>query len=724
MDVLPDRPSSKVRLKLLGQFKLHRLGPPPGTFTIKSKKGRALLAYLALHPDQTIPRARVASLLWPEQPERVGRQSLRQILTELRDEIGPEFDSGISKEEIQLSARHFEVDAVKFVECSQRRDYETAVALYSGDLTTDLEIRSAEFDEWLGLERRKLHALALEVFDTQTRALDAEGQKEKALTVCERLLALDPLREPTHRLLLPLEAAVNGRGSALARAEALTKMLREQLDVSPERETMALISGLTDASAKNPHRAGPEPSAPGTLPVRLPRGGKRNLIAAAVIVTVAILFAGVAGWNLGVLNDASNGTQPKAAKTKSPPGTIYSIAVIPFTARTESDQVKRFTNSLEEDVIDTLSRTPRFLVISRQTSRSYRDTNKDARQIGKELNVDFLLSGNVDADGEKLFIRAQLTDAQSGQLVWSDRFMHTKELTYSVFEEIVLGVARQLQLQIVFTEANKRIKAERQNPDYGDLVQRGWAESFRTFTKHESVDHALKLFEDANALNPAHATARVGIASILIRRIAELRSPDRAKDLQRAEMLLVDVLKDHPGNATAHYFLGIAHKIRGRNADSVAEFEKALKLNPSNANAHAQWGHSLIFLGRADEAGDYIAKAIRLSPQDPTISSWFLFAGQAQLHLRNYEEAIRWMERSVESYPRSGRTQIFLAAAYMLKGDRDAAGTAARRALKELPHLQAEHLNNPPGDATPVYLAERARILEAMREALKLARGT
>jgi TolB-like protein/DNA-binding SARP family transcriptional activator/Tfp pilus assembly protein PilF len=714
-----DRRAKTIRIQLLAQFKVERSDGLLSDIAIKSKKGRALLAYLTFHLGKSLPRARLAALLWPDQPERVGRQSLRQILTELRDEIGPEFDQGISKEEIQLNPRLFEVDAAKFVECSKRpNDFEKAVSLYEGDLTSDLDIRANEFDDWLALERRKLHSLALEVFDAHARALDAHGKKEKALVVAERLLGLDPLRETTHRLIIALEAAVNGRGSALARADTFTKALSRQLGVSPEPETIALIAALANSSPGTQSPIRFESPASRILPA-LPQRRVRQYLGATA--AVAILVAAL-GWNFGVPNSESNGALQKSAKTKTLPGMAYSIAVIPFSARTESDQVKRFTNSLEEDVIDTLSRAPRFLVISRQTSRSYRDTNKDAREIGKELNVDFLLSGNVDVDGEKLFIRAQLIDAQSGQLIWSDRFMHSKEVTYSVFEEIVLAVSRQLHIQIVFTEANKRIKAERQNPDYGDLIQRGWAESFRSFAKHENADHALKLFEDAAALDPNRATARIGIASILIRRIAELRSPDRAGDLERAETLLKDVLKDHSDNATAHYFLGIAHKLRGRNADSIAEFEKSLKLNPSNANAHAQLGHSLVFLGRAHEADPHIQKAIRLSPQDPTISSWFLFAGQAQLHLRNYEKAIYWIERSVANYPRSARTQIFLAAAYMLKGDREAATIAARRALKELPHLEAEYLNNTPGDATPAYLAERARILDAMREALKLAR--
>lgn len=720
-----DRPLSKTTINLFRQFEIWRGGASAAAIQIKSKKGRALLAYLALHLDQPVPRSRIASLLWEDLPEKMGRQNLRQILAELREEVGLDYDGGISKETIQLDSRYFDVDAIRFLRCGRERsDFETAVALYTGDLTADLEIRSAGFDEWLSLERRRLHSLALDIFDAHVKALDAAGDRDKALVVCERLLELDPLRETTHRLLLPLEAAANGRGSALARAETLTKILREQLGVSPERTTTEMIEALA-GSIERP-RASAEPGSIAKQ-VEAPVAHRRRYAGYALAMTSIAVLAG-ALWYFAVPNGASNSqkaTAPSSVRSNKlirNADTASSIAVIPFTVRSESDRVRRFANALEEDVIDSLSRAPRFLVISRQTSRAYENTNKDAREIGRELNVEFLLSGNVDVDGDRLIVRAQLIDTQSGLLTWSDRFIYAKETSHEVFEEIVLGVARELQVQVMMTEGTKRAKLERETPTYGDLIQRGRAEAMQSFSRPESTDRALQFFEQAAAINPGHGAARVGIAAMLLRRTAELKSPDRAKDLERADSLLSAVIKDHPENATAHYFLGIARKQQGRFADSIVHFEKAIRLYPSNAAAYAQLAQSLVFLGRAEEAGPYIAKAIRLSPRDPTISSWFLFAGQAHLQLRKYDDAVRWLERSVEAYPDSGRNHLYLAAAYMLKGDQNAAAKAAKKALLELPNFKAENLENQNGDTDPKYLAERKRIGAAIQDAINLAR--
>jgi DNA-binding SARP family transcriptional activator/TolB-like protein len=721
-----DRPAHKTAIQLFGRFEIRRGGS--GTaIQLKSKKGRALLGYLAMHLDQPVPRSRIASLLWEDQPEKMGRQNLRQILAELREEVGLDFDGGISKENVQLDSRHFDVDAVRFLACARNEsDPATAAALYTGDLTADLEIRSAGFDEWLSLERRRLHSLALDIFGARVEALDAAGDKKQALIVCERLLALDPLRETTHRLLLPLEAAVNGRGSALARAEALTKILREQLGVSPEPATIEMIEALSASQARP--RAIAEPGSIAKQTETPAAHGRRYPGYALVVASVAVL--GGALWYFGLLRDLPDSqtsiapSSVRQNKFVNNADTAYSIAVIPFTVRSDSDQVRRFTSALEEDVIDSLSRAPRFLVISRQTSRAYLNTNKDAREIGRELNVEFLLSGNVDIDGDRLVVRAQLIDTQSGLLTWSNRFVYANETSHEVFEEIVLGVARELQVQVMMTEATKREKLERETPTYGDLILRGRAASMQSFSRPESTDLALDLFEKAAVVNPRHGAARVGIASVLLRRIAELRSPDRVKDLERADSLLSDVIKDHPENSSAHYFLGIARKLQGRFADSIVHFEKAIRLHPSNAAAYAQLAQSFVFLDRAHEAGPYIAKAIRLSPRDPTISSWFLFAGQAHLQLREYDDAVRWLERSVEAYPDSGRNHLYLAAAYLLNGNQDAAAKAAKKALLELPNFKAENLEKLIGDADPQYLAERKRIVAAIRDAINLARQT
>jgi DNA-binding SARP family transcriptional activator/TolB-like protein/cytochrome c-type biogenesis protein CcmH/NrfG len=714
----------KIRISLLGNFDVVRVDTS-SPVAIKSKKGKALLAFLAMHLGRPVARSRLAALLWPDHDEAMGRQNLRQIFAELRSEIGDEFGEAISKDTAQLNEPNFAVDAVEFVRlCREPGRNPQAVSLYQGDLTAEFDVKSADFEDWLLLERRKLHNLAIETFDAHIRMLIDSGDKKQALAVCERLLAVDSLREATHRQLLLLDAEVNGRTSAIAKAAKLKATLASELGVAPEPATAAIIDGLSTFKGRLPLETGDAErtkSVADTTTLLLPRLARSGLAATALLVISAMLFYS------GLIPNAWNALfphqlTPRAKRFAINTDATYSIAIMPFTARGDSGELQRFVASLEEDVIDSLSRVPRFLVISRQTSRSYRDTDKDARDIGRELNVEFLLGANVQASGDTLVVRAQLTETKSGVLVWSDRFEYSNRSDQFTFEEIVLGVSRELQVQVMFTEATRRAKLERDTPTYGDLVQRGTAAAIRSFTQPDSLDLAIQLYEQAYAINSKHGAARIGLASVLLRRLAEFGSADRAKDLTRAAALLEDVIKDLPDSSSAHFFLGIARKMQSRLSESVVLFEKAIRLNPSNAHAYAQLGHTFIFLGRPNEMLPYIHKAIRLSPRDPTISSWYLFAGQGELNQRNYDESILWIKRSIEAYPRSGRAQLYLATAYLLKGDSESATRIAQLAVELLPNFQLESLGTVTGDADPKYVAERRIIRKAMSDVLLLGR--
>lgn len=746
-----DMPTAKFYLRLFGRFQLTRSqdSEPATTISITSRRGRALIAYLAMHLDEAVPRSRLAELLWEDRTESLARHSLRQVLSELRDEVGEELDGGIEKETVKLTSQYFDVDAINFIRHGRKRtteDLEAATSLYTGDLTADIEIKTENFDEWISVERRRLHASALEIFDAYVRALTSGGNHKRALSICERLLVLDPTREATHRLLISLEASINGRGSALNRFEQLAADLKRQLGVTPEQATLDLIASLGRSAATDTKNSGAGVSAPppetndamaGQDAGRIMPSARRWGFAGLSAGTVAVLavFALRAGFPeqskfftpywVTASNSTAGQNGENRGKFVKPNDLAYSIAVIPFVPRSESEQLRRFVSTLEEDVIDNLSHGPRFIVISRLTSMSYRDSKKDAREIGKEIGVDFLLTGNATLDDDnRIVVRAQLTDTQTGIQVWTQRFVHNAGSRYEVFDEIVIGIARQLHVQIMLSEGLRQARLDKLNPSYGDLIQRGFAESLLSFSNHENAEKALSLFEQALAINPNSPSAQVGIATVLTRRIAELRSLNRSGDLQRAEALLLKAIEGRPNASSAHYFLGIVRKLQGRNDDSIAEFKQALKLNPNLANAHAQLGHSLIFLGHAEETEAYVHKAIRLSPRDPTISSWYLFAGQAALFLERHGEAIRWLEQSVESYSGSGRAYIFLAAAYVLDGQDEKAAQAARKATSLLPDFVPKRLRTYGGtDAHPKFLEQRERVIQAIEKALALARS-
>jgi DNA-binding SARP family transcriptional activator/TolB-like protein len=716
---------ARFSLELLGRFRVCRFeNGAMVPVEVGSRRGKALLAYLALHPDRTLPRARIAGLLWEDRTENAARHNLRQVLTELRDDIGGGLDESFSKESVRVRAGLIDTDAIRFAALCERgtpEDLAAAAELYRGELTHDIDVKAEAFDEWLSVERRRLHALAIDAFDAHIRNLEAAGRKEAALSVCERLLSFDPIREATHRLLIGLEASVNGRSSALHRAAQLADVLKQSVGVTPEPATLELVAAIAAKDA--PVQTAVQTSEPDTSPDHFvpasrlraiaPSRPRRWALAVAVLLAVAALPA---IW-FGIFG-GTNGT-PQADLDGE--DTAYSIAVLPLSARSEEAKLLRFVRVLEQDLIDSLSHATRFRVTSHLTSRSYRDSQLDAREIGRELQTAFLLSGSAELDAGSITVRAQLIDSKTGAQVWAGQFVHDPAAEKAVFEEIVHGISRRLQVAVLISEGLRRERMERDDPTYGDLIQRGVSESLRSFDNPENEVIALRLFERALEKNPESNAARVGIARVLTRRVAEFRSANRLDDLARVEKMLTEALNSNPNSSSARYFMGILRKQQGRIEDSIAEFEQTLKLNPSHANAHAQLGHSLIFLGRAGEAERHIRKAIRIGPRDPTISAWYFMAGQADIFLGRYDAAIDWFEKSIKLNPASARVQIHLAAAYLLNGNEEKAIEAARAAKRAVPKLSAEWLERQAsGKGHPVYLAQRDVVIEATRRALAL----
>jgi DNA-binding SARP family transcriptional activator len=152
-----------ARLHVLGRF---RFTAGDGCdATPKSAKAGALLAYLALSPEGTIDRGRIAGLLWSESAD--AKSSLRQCVKELRRvfrDAGLEILSADTYQ-LRLDLQRVWVDALK-IQCLLSKPFSTMapdaiLSLYSGDLLDNVEVRDASFEEWLEVERRELQELAL-----------------------------------------------------------------------------------------------------------------------------------------------------------------------------------------------------------------------------------------------------------------------------------------------------------------------------------------------------------------------------------------------------------------------------------------------------------------------------------------------------------------------------------------------------------------------------------
>jgi len=194
-----------------------------------------------------------------------------------------------------------------------------------------------------------------------------------------------------------------------------------------------------------------------TYNVRLDGGGRpwrlllksrsRQLRAAAAAV-ILIAAAGSAWWFLG----------PNAAKAGPP-----AIAVLPFENLNGDARWDRFAYGITEDVITDLSRYRDLAVIARTSTDVYRGKPHDVREIGKALDVKYVLEGSLQADGHRLRVTAQLINAETGAHVWSERYNRLAAELFDVQDEITQKIATTLTgWQGQVTEAERTI-ARRKN---------------------------------------------------------------------------------------------------------------------------------------------------------------------------------------------------------------------------------------------------------------------
>ena len=200
---------SDLEILLLGPLRVAVDGRPVTSF--EADTARALLAYLAVHPDGAFQRETLAGLLWPERPEALALQNLRQALSRLRRVIGDaEADPPyllVSRESIQLNPEaRWQVDVVAFdavlastrthahrrlgtcplcVECLRQ-----AVELYRGEFMAGFSLASAPYEEWMVTQRENLHIQGLDALHTLAACHEERGELQAAAQAAERARAL------------------------------------------------------------------------------------------------------------------------------------------------------------------------------------------------------------------------------------------------------------------------------------------------------------------------------------------------------------------------------------------------------------------------------------------------------------------------------------------------------------------------------------------------------
>jgi tetratricopeptide (TPR) repeat protein len=315
---------------------------------------------------------------------------------------------------------------------------------------------------------------------------------------------------------------------------------------------------------------------------------------------------------------------------------------------------------------------------------------RNASDAGRQLNVRYLVDGNVRRSGERVWLAVRLNEVASGVLVWSESYDAPGGSILAVQDDIALRIAGALAVKLTNIEQNRAGNKEAGSMEAYDLVLRG--RDLATRLNRTSHSEARKMFERAITLDPGYAAAYIGLGRLDLSAVAIGWTSNADETLKRAELHARKALSIDEFSPAAHALLGRTYARMGDSERAIDVLKRALTLNPSNPEGHAALGEALLWNGEPADAIKSLETAIAI---DPRRSAEDLFnLGAAYFIEGRTADSLRAFERATTR--NEGNLFIFamLAAIYAENGRDTEAQAAAAEVHKLNPFFDAQNFGS------------------------------
>jgi eukaryotic-like serine/threonine-protein kinase len=310
---------------------------------------------------------------------------------------------------------------------------------------------------------------------------------------------------------------------------------------------------------------------------------------------------------------------------------ISSLAVLPLANLMGDPEQDYFVEGMHEALTAELAKIGALKVISRTSAMRYRDTDKAAPQIARELGVEGLVEGSVLCDGDVVRITVQLIHGSTDRHLWAESYQRELRGILALQSEVARAVAREIQVTVTPEEVRRLASARPVDPEAYQLWLKGNFHLNRT--TEEGFRRALGFYQDAIAANPSYAPAHDGMARAYIL-LASWFAPVAPREvLSQAQQAVERALALDPDLASAHCTLGtIRFQFEWDWADAQRAFRRAIALNPNEICS--PYALFLTVMGRSDESFELLRQALERDPLSP-VAYFNLAAG---LSLKGHEE--------------------------------------------------------------------------------------
>jgi len=304
-----------------------------------------------------------------------------------------------------------------------------------------------------------------------------------------------------------------------------------------------------------------------------------------------------------------------------------SIAVLPFANLSSEPESEYFTDGLTEEVTSKLSHVAALRVISRTSAVTLRGTSLDARAVGRQLGVGFLLEGSVRRVAGQLRVTAQLIDAATDAHVWAETFEGTAEDVFAIQERLARQIVTALEVRL--TSQERRRLAERSIDSVAayECYLRARHESWRW--RRDAIDKAVELLRQGLALIGDNITlyAALGLAYLQYREAGIDLSDE---PLIQAQNCAARIVALNERSAQGLQLRGWIAYARGRVQEAVHDLRAALELEPNNSDTLLLLCNCYLVSGRVASARPLLARLLTLDPLTPLTRCMPAFADLMQ----------------------------------------------------------------------------------------------
>jgi adenylate cyclase len=417
--------------------------------------------------------------------------------------------------------------------------------------------------------------------------------------------------------------------------------------------------------------------------------GKRLPKAAWAIIAVVVIAGAVILYQFVLRPSPSKTEVASKEKMALPLPDNPSIAVLPFVNMSEDPKQDFLCDGITEEIITALSKVRHLVVISRQSTFTYKGKPVKVKQVSEELGVRYVLEGSVQRSADRIRINAQLIDALTGDHLWAERYERDLKDIFALQDEITMKILTATRVKLTMGEqasgVEKYYKGKQGLDCYLKIL-----EGSKYYEGHniEDIRVARRIAEEAVVMCPENPMAYdfMGRVHWLEYWLGSEKSPQES--IEKGIEMAQKALAIDGSIAGPHAFLSLFYSLKKEYDKSVAEGERAVALAPGAAGTHLTYAMSLHYAGRFEEAIPMFQKAIRLNPFGSTGA--FLNFGHALRAAGRFEEALSAYKKSLQRAPDNFFTHLGLTGTYSMMGREKEARAEAAEVLRINPKFSVD----------------------------------